>query len=95
MIYLRKVLTKKKNEKLDNNLEKIKFENNNISKSRSNFINNSDELNHNIKSLIKGIENKDHLNITNNLNDKDSRLTEKIIKEKKTFLKYFLFKLLC
>ena len=85
----------KKLEKLDKNLEQNKFDNNN-SKSRNNFIINSEELNHNSSIRIRGNEDKDHrYKNNNNINDKGSKITEKMIKEKKTFLKFIIFNLFC
>ena len=76
-------------------MEQNKFDNNN-SKSRNNFINNSEELNHNSSIRIRGNEDKDHrYKNNNNINDKGSKITEKMIKEKKTFLKFIIFNLFC
>ena len=86
----------KKFEKLDKNFQQNIFDNNNNSKSRNNFITNSEELNHNSNIRIKGNEDKDHIHKNNNnANDKDSKITDKITKEKKTFLKFIVFKLFC
>ena len=70
--------------------------NNNNSKSRNNIITNSEELNHSSNIKIKGNEDKDHKHkYNNNANDKGSKITEKITNEKKTFLKFIIFKLFC
>ena len=91
---VKKNFNREKNfEKLDKKLEKNKFDNNN-SKSRNNFIN-PDELNHNSNTKVKQNEKKEYRNNSKIINDKDSKITEKITKEKKTFLKFIIFKLLC
>jgi len=82
-------------EKLDKKLEKNKIDNNNISKSQNYFIN-PDELNHNSNTKIKQNEDKEYRNNGKIIKKKDSKIiTEKITKEKKTFLKFIIFKLLC
>ena len=82
-------------EKIFEKLEKNKIDNNNISKSQNYFIN-PDELNHNSNTKIKQNEDKEYRNNGKIIKKKDSKIiTEKITKEKKTFLKYIIFKLLC
>ena len=67
----------------------------NISRSRNNFFNSSEELYHISNNHIKSIENKDNTNNNSNVNNKYNKVTSKISEEKKTFYKFILFTLLC
>ena len=84
----------KNNEKLNKKMEKNKYDNN-ISKSRNNLYNSSEELYHS-PIPMKTTENKDNINTNNNSNNKYKKvITSKISEQNKTFCKYILSKLLC
>ena len=75
-------------------MEKNKYDNN-ISKSRNNLYNSSEELYHS-PIPMKTTENKDNINTNNNSNNKYKKvITSKISEQNKTFCKYILSKLLC
>ena len=84
----------KHKEKLNNKMEKSKYDNN-ISKSRNNLYNSTEELPSPNKH-IKSTENKENTNNNSIANNKYKKvMTSKISEEKKTFYKYALSRLLC
>ena len=87
--------SEKHKEKLNKKTEKNKYDNN-ISRSRNNFYNSSEELYHSPTNHMKSTENKDNTNNDSIVNSKNKKvITSKISDENKTFCKYILSKLLC
>ena len=85
----------KHKEKLNKKTEKNKYDNN-ISRSRNNFYNSSEELYHSPNNHMKSTENKDNTNNNSIVNSKNKKvITSKISDENKTFCKYIFSKLLC